>query len=273
MVEFNERYSRNAGRSSAKKRELKEKKSLNQNENETGIKKRVFTINRNIVRSTCISLYSNKKHFCLLFLTFTLPIQIPERQARKAWNALIMNLRNRYGVNAYVWVKEYQTNGRVHYHILIDKPYICIVKLQKTWNSVLLNNTSINEITTNCSVRLGERPRVYSINRVANYLAKYIAKANPKKQKDKEKAEALKQMGIIDGEFSYKCYGFTQNIEYCVTISNKNSHIYENFLEKCLFSCEILKETEFCIIFLTTFTLSTNLILKKQKFNDYATFN
>lgn len=263
IVQYNQKHSANAGRKSQliqRNPHQTPTQKLEIYENKKQPKKRVYRCNRNLVRSSSISLFAGKNSSCLLFFTVTLPEKISESEARRAWHSFLMNLRNSYCVKKYVWVKEYQANGNIHYHIIVDRAFIDIVKMQKTWNTCLLNHTSITAIGTNCSVRLGNQPRVYSIERVANYLSKYIAKDNPRRKKDIEKAENLKKMGIIDGEFSGKAYGISENIEFSVTVSYENIDKYRKSLLNCLGEAEIISEYRFCIIFLCSFVSALKLI-------------
>ena len=238
--------------------------------------KRSYRINRNRVRSACVDLWHNRTGNCLLFLTITINSSIGdkvqvEKNTGKAYKILLDQLRNQYGVKKYVWVKEYQQNGNVHYHILMDTTYIDIKKLEKTWHNALHNVTG-QYPTTNNSVRLGEQPRVYNVKKVKNYLSKYITKQIAEEDKNRnyegmpvykrkqiqkqlQKDEKLAEFGIIDGIFCGKAYGFTANLELYLMLTDDNfTQFVENFVIK-----KVHKD------YFSIFVLSENLCFRRLK--------
>ncbi len=136
---------------------------------------RNFKVKKSVVQSACIALWQNKTSEHCLFLTFTIPFDIDEKKLVKIWNSLLNNLRVSYKINNYVWVKEYQKNGRLHYHIIIDRVWVDIESLQETWNVCIKNVTGRMPKYRN-SVRLGFNPIIRSVQRIKNYLSKYITK-------------------------------------------------------------------------------------------------
>jgi len=136
-------------------------------------KKRLYTIDKKKVRSACIELWKRKKGKFVLFITVTFPGNPTEKQTCKVWDAFLDNLRKTYGITQYVWVKEYQKRGVIHYHILLDTVFIDIVRLQRTFNRICFNQ---GIPVSNNSVRLGNQPRVFGVKRIKNYLSKYMAK-------------------------------------------------------------------------------------------------
>lgn len=210
--------------------------------NELNLKKnnRSYQVHRGKLRAACCSLMRNKHGYCLLFITITLPFAIPEVKAAKAWKIMLDQFRNQYKCNGYVWVKEYQKNGNVHYHILLDKAYIPIEKLQKTWNNAINHVTGIMP-ETNCSVRLGSQPRVFSIKKVKYYLSKYVTKEPAKMDgKQYEKYEALKALGITDGLFLCKSYGHSFLKLYFDVLPAFNSDLLHDMFagSKMVYSCD-----------------------------------
>lgn len=157
--------------------------------------KRTYKVKKSVVKSACIDLFLKKQSKHLLFITFTLPFEMDETKSVKCWNSLLNNLRNNYEIKNYVWVKERQKSGRVHYHILIDRVYVGVKDLQTTWNTIIKNVTGVNPDFNN-SVRLGFNPIVRNIKKVKNYLSKYMAK-------DEDGKEI---------EFNSKPYGYTQGL-------------------------------------------------------------
>ena len=238
--------------------------------------KRNYRINRNRVRSACVDLWHNRTGNCLLFITITIGANLSdkskvEKDTGKAYKIFLDQLRNQYRIKKYVWVKEYQECGNVHYHILMDTTFVDVKKLQKTWNNALHNITG-QYPTTNNSVRLGDNPRVYNIQKVKNYLSKYITKqianeadtltyegmpAYKRKQikKQLQKDEKLAEFGITDGIFCGKAYGFTENLELFLMLTYNNfTQFVENFVVR-----KVHKD------YFSIFVLSDSLCFRKLK--------
>jgi len=159
-------------------------------------RKRSYRINKNQVRSAAIRAFKLKKTQHMLFLTFTFPFEPTENEAARIWQNMLNNLKTNYHVKYYVWVKERQKSGRLHYHIIIDRNRIGIVAIQNAWNVAIRHHNS-DIVCGNNSVRLGPRPVIQNIYKIANYLSKYIAKNNEQNRYS---------------EFDRKAYGFTENM-------------------------------------------------------------
>lgn len=83
------------------------------------------------------------------------------------------NLTNGYKVDDYIWVKEYQKNGRPHWHMVANIPFFDIERLNAYW--CRLNNAP----STSPAIRLNPKPtRFLHSNPLhcARYLAKYFSK-------------------------------------------------------------------------------------------------
>lgn len=154
---------------------------------------RRYTIDRKRVRSACVELWKRKRGRWLLFLTVTFPGSPTEKQAGEVWEQFLHSLRETYGVDHYVWVKEFQKRGIIHYHILLDRQFLNIVKLQRTFNRICYNK---GLETSNNSVRLGNKPRVFSVKSVKNYLSKYMSKRD-----DQERYEVFYSRAYAFSEF------------------------------------------------------------------------
>jgi hypothetical protein len=157
---------------------------------------RTYSINRTKVRSASLAAWQAKTSKYMLFITFTFPFEPSEEQAAKIWNNLLTNLRNHYEIKNYVWVKECQNSGRIHYHIIVDANRIDIKRLQNTWNRC------INHINPDCdcgsnSVRLGNRPIIYNIKAISKYLSKYISKSDTRKAIFNRKAYGFSDSFIL----------------------------------------------------------------------------
>lgn len=163
---------------------------------------REYKIDRKKVQSASIDLFQKKTGKCILFLTFTFPGKPTEKDAAKVWEQVLHSLRETYNVTLYVWVKEFQKRGVIHYHLLVDKTFIPIKKLQTTFNRICYHN---GLKFSNGSVSLGENPRVFDISRIKFYLSKYIAKG----------ADDESRVFIFTG----RCFGFSELLELFKTFT------------------------------------------------------
>lgn len=159
------------------------------------VQKRSYRISKSKVKSACIRAWQTKNSNNMLFITFTFPFDPTEKEAADIWNRLLKNLKQNYHVKKYVWVKERQKNGRLHYHIIIDRDRVGVINLQKSYNSAI-NHVRPDVDCSSNSVRLGTRPIIRNINSVAKYLSKYISKSNDE-----------------NGEFTTKAYGYSDNMK------------------------------------------------------------
>lgn len=177
-------------------------------------KKRKYTVNKSKVQSACIRCWQLKKSKNMLFLTYTFPFEPTEDEASKIWNLTLKNLKQNYNVKNYVWVKERQKSGRLHYHIILDRDRIGIINIQKSFNNHIHNVRCDVNISFN-SVRLGKRPLIRSISAVAKYLCKYISKSH--------------------GEFETKCYGYTTGLQISrIITTDELCELHEKFGTKTL---------------------------------------
>lgn len=74
-----------------------------------------------------------------VFVTLTLPMDQEHTDAeinRKCLQPFLIRCRRDYGVDHYFWRAEAQENGRLHYHLLMDR-YIPKEYLQAVWNMSL----------------------------------------------------------------------------------------------------------------------------------------
>lgn len=88
-----------------------------------------------------IKTYSHKKifNFKIGFITFTLPSKQQHPTTvitSECFNQCLTELRQRTGMENYVWRLEFQKNGNVHYHLVTDT-YLDYFFVQKIWNRCL----------------------------------------------------------------------------------------------------------------------------------------
>lgn len=136
---------------------------------------RIYTVKKTKLRSACVALWQNRRNKTLLFVTVTCAQDIEEGPAARAWLLFLKNIDVNCNVGKYVWVKERQKSGRLHYHILFDAKYIPVKYMQHAWETSFLSATGHKDLH-HCSVRLGDRPIVRDLRRVSRYLSKYVSK-------------------------------------------------------------------------------------------------
>ena len=73
------------------------------------------------------------------FITLTLPsaqTHTDKELTEFALNPFLSYARKYFGVRYYIWKKELQSNGNLHFHLCVDR-YIEANKLRETWNRIL----------------------------------------------------------------------------------------------------------------------------------------
>jgi hypothetical protein len=136
------------------------------------------------------SLYSQQKHavadaveYMRVFgkhkpriFVLTTPGFIDHAQEGKKISAFTTNLRNNYGMDSYVWVREFTARGYPHYHFVADIPKFDAVHLSRYWSG-LHGVDALNSIRLGTAPRPG-RPRKFWIDnqRMSWYMTKYIGK-------------------------------------------------------------------------------------------------
>lgn len=160
---------------------------------------------RNMVRRIVLSNFNNGSKF----ITLTFAEHITDvQQANKEFKKFIQRMRRRYGSFKYVTVIEFTKNGRVHYHMMSDLPYIENAKLAEIWRNGFVK---INEIT--------------HVDNVGAYMIKYMVKD-------------LEDMRLA----GHKCYqtsrGLERPIEYKGETADYILEIY-NLLDKKEVFCSL----------------------------------
>lgn len=112
-----------------------------------------------------------------LIFCVTVPVQSDWTLQNSNLSLFNENIRKNYGVQNYVWVREYTGGGRPHYHYVADSPFLDAPKISAYWNSLY-------DAPLRNSVRLGTKPipgkpRKYFVDsdRMSRYLTKYMGKS------------------------------------------------------------------------------------------------
>lgn len=145
-------------------------------------KERKFCITNKTYRellAACVKMKITAKNG-IVFFTATFPFEPSEAEAQKIFRNFMKNLKLNYHVETYIWVKERQKSGRIHFHFLADIPFIPIKILQRCWNSCIRNVSPNVEVGTN-SLRLPNSRKfgnlVSDISQLARYMGKYLSKS------------------------------------------------------------------------------------------------
>jgi hypothetical protein len=192
---------------------------------------RTYSVSKIKIQSACIAAWVAKSSEKMLFLTFTFPFEPNEKQAARVWDLMLNSFRNTYKINTYVWIKEKQpqNNDRLHYHIIVDRAWINIRSLQKSYNNAL-QTIYPDCVKFNNSVRLGRAPVINNVQRISKYLSKYISKT--------------------ENCFNSKAYGFTDNLKLYRSLDS--SDLEKMLIDKSKYII-VVDEPYFMIIILKNF--------------------
>jgi hypothetical protein len=125
--------------------------------------------------SAAIKLVRNKKNE-VIFLTYTFQFSESEIVHQTIFKNHLKNFSTNYGLEQYIWTKERQKRGAIHFHLLADFPFMPINDINSSFNSSISNYNSNLPISNN-SVRLPkDKSIVENVGSAARYLAKYISK-------------------------------------------------------------------------------------------------
>jgi len=96
------------------------------------------------------------------------------KDIRVAQNHLVLFIRwlKRQGVQVYIWFKEYQPRGAVHFHVLVDR-FIPYKELQEVWTKIV-ERDGFDEV---------KAAGIYTIkhkDRMGFYVSKYFGKVEQK---------------------------------------------------------------------------------------------
>lgn len=157
------------------------KKALEENRN----KKKQFSLGgkaRRELKASCAKMFiEKKKKEYIVFGTVTYPSDVPnlEKIRQRMFLLYLKNLRQNYGLSAYVAVKEKgEKGGLIHYHVLFRMLFIKFTTLNQILNETFKNNnfsSSNNCFTTNSRAKSHVIKNYLS---VVKYITKYVSKNN-----------------------------------------------------------------------------------------------
>lgn len=118
----------------------------------------------------------------MTFLTLTLPALQGDLKdteiTNKCLNQFLVELREYYGLNYYIWRAEVQENGNIHYHIALDS-FIAWYDVRKIWNRQMRKVGLIDKFRRKHGHTDAPTENIRSIRHVKNvesYLMKYMGK-------------------------------------------------------------------------------------------------
>lgn len=162
---------------------------------ESVLKKRSFRITRETYRKIAGAskeMFKRRKNK-ITFWTITSPKCVDHRLFNNIISDFLENLRKNHGLQSYIGVAEYQKRGAIHYHFLLDMPFISVTSV----NSYLMRvGNRYNVIFSNNSVRLPPSGGVVQTSEsVTNYICKYMSKSD-----------------VVGTRYDAKCYFITHNL-------------------------------------------------------------
>jgi len=116
------------------------------------------------------------------FITLTLASQQIHTDRFITSNLLhqfLVEAKQKWKVTRYVWKAEYQRNGNIHYHILVDK-FIPWAELRNCWNRIQNKHGYIDRAiykNSSYSYNSTDIHSLYNISDVSNYVTKYMSKS------------------------------------------------------------------------------------------------
>lgn len=208
---------------------------------EIGNIKKVFRFTsreKRLVKSSAIRLFHSKKNSIKWFtLTFTNK-NVSQVDANKCLSKFLENLKKNYHANNYVIVREDQNKAgeyHLHYHCLIDIPFVSFSKLNNAWCRACSGFMSFspNALTS------GKKKIIDNIQGLVGYITKYISKT--------------------DQESDTRVYFISNDCLSRPAVINFNNYIY---LTTSFESKTIVKD-HFTIIFLKNFAFLPEMFVLK----------
>lgn len=108
-----------------------------------------------IRRLACANFDAGSKFVTLTFADNVTDVKVANQHFKK----FIQRMRHRYKGFRYIAVIEFQLRGAVHYHLMMDLPYVDKATLQEIWGHGFVRINKINHV-----------------DNVGAYLVKYLAK-------------------------------------------------------------------------------------------------
>jgi hypothetical protein len=121
----------------------------------------------------------------------------------------LVEAKQKWRVTRYVWKAEYQRNGNIHYHILVDK-FIPYQELRNVWNRIQNKHGYIDRAIykdSAYSYNSTDIHSLYNLKDVTNYVTKYMSKCLYRETAYMQRKD-----------FNLQCY----NYEEIASLTNQN---------------------------------------------------
>jgi hypothetical protein len=105
---------------------------------------------------------------------------------RNMLNRFILVLQKKYGLQNYIWKAEYQKNGNLHFHIVVDI-YIHHKSIRQEWNKIQLDNGYLDNYFKSFGNYNPNSTDIHSCKNAKN-VRKYICKYLTKNGEERENA-------------------------------------------------------------------------------------
>lgn len=201
-----------------------------------------YRLNKSKVCDKCTAFFEleRSRKFCA-FYSVSFPKGNTEEQIYKVWNTFLTNLRKTYGLRDYLWVAEYQKNGTLHYHMIVNV-FMDIRRVNRAMAIALFHQQMLGTVAIDKYNGVDVQRVTGSRDKLNSYLTKYVSKSESHNYKRapwrcSQSVSALFTSVEIDAETSLKlqqefaklpCYVVENDyvtIEY-FNVKDSNGHWY-----------------------------------------------
>ena len=183
-----------------------------------------YRLNKSKVKDKCTAFFEleRSRKFCA-FYSVSFPQGNSEEDIYKVWNTFLTNLRKTYGLKDYLWVAEYQKNGTLHYHMIVNV-FMDIKRVNRAMAIALFHQKMLGSVSIDKYNGVDVERVTGSRNKLNSYLTKYISKSETHNYKRapwrcSQSISALFTSVKIDAETSLKLQQ---------EFAKLKTHIYEN---------------------------------------------
>jgi hypothetical protein len=127
--------------------------------------------------ASCAAFQHDNKVNKIMFFTFTIKQNLTDTsQTNKAWSYFLKLMRTRHKLNSFIWVAERQKRGAVHYHTLLDIPFIKYSEIKLLFSRTFARyNIEVSEKNSVSGSKNGNSI-VSNVDKAVKYLTKYMTK-------------------------------------------------------------------------------------------------
>ena len=154
----------------------------------------IFTFKKYIrLLSSMLLCVHQAQHKCI-FLTFTFPCAVTERESNKIFSTFIDNMKKTYKLKRYVCIKEFQTKNKIyknnpHFHGIFDFPFAHILDINRSFCNSVGNYFKVDFSHVTNAVQLPKHPDFSAVvsnpEHIARYLGLYLSKGYKTEYKER----------------------------------------------------------------------------------------